>query len=157
DVVAARSAYQQAVRRRNRLLLLWSLPLAWMLALVFVLSWFPDLLSGSFWTGPDRRPPGTDAGAADITPGMRHVIVKVPAEGGIGGLLQPGAHVDVVHTPRPGHDSETKLLLQDVPVRAVRKYGADQMLVTLEVSPQQALVLIPAKDTGEIGLLLRKA
>ena len=96
---------------------------------------------------------------SEIAPGNRLVAIRTDAAGG---SILPGSHVDVYHTTRSGDQPEAKLLLEGVLVRAVDVAGAPMAvpeslpaIVTLEVTPEQALTIALAKDTGSFCLAMR--
>ncbi|WP_027717652.1 Flp pilus assembly protein CpaB [Desulfovirgula thermocuniculi] len=111
--------------------------------------------------------------AFQIGGGKRAATIAVDEVSGVGGHLRPGDRVDVVGTvdvPQGGAKvTVTTLLLQNVAVLAVdrsveaggnRGAGArapQAQTVTLEVTPQQAQVLILAAERGSVRLLLRPA
>ncbi|HZU34997.1 MAG TPA: Flp pilus assembly protein CpaB [Gemmataceae bacterium] len=98
-----------------------------------------------------------------ITPGMRAIAIKTDAPSTVGGFVLPGSHVDVYYGDRIGNRSESRLVLQNILVRAVDltnirpedKPGMVPTTVTLEVTPEQALVLVGLKDSGNLTLALR--
>jgi Flp pilus assembly protein CpaB len=99
-----------------------------------------------------------------IPPGKRAVAVRTTAEVVAGGFVLPNTRVDVIHSMRRGeHESDSRVILQNILVRAVDtlaskpddKLGIIPATVTLEVTPQQALVLARVKDTGVLTLALR--
>lgn len=104
--------------------------------------------------------------ATRIAPNMRAVSVKVDEVRGVAGFLLPGSHVDVLATTKGGKGGkivETKTVLQNVPVLAVDQRaspdGEDKPVVvdavTLEVSPQDAEILVRSTREGKIQLALR--
>jgi len=109
---------------------------------------------------------GADGIPATIEPGYRAVSVTISDVSGVAGLVQPGAHVDVLFT-RPGTMAEaiTSTILQNVRVLAVgRSVQVNQLIdpkatkvpvATLIVTPEQAQKLELAKNQGKIGLSLR--
>lgn len=117
-------------------------------------------------------PQGTTGGglAATIAPGRRAVAVRGNKVMGLGGLILPGARVDVVMTVEdPAHNQRkiTKIILENVLVLAVgagmapagARGGAREEAVadtyTLEVTPDEAEKLSLAGHTGELNLALR--
>jgi pilus assembly protein CpaB len=118
---------------------------------------------------------GPGEGLEGIIPsGYRAVAVKVDEFTSVAGLLRPGSKVDVMATfnfRKDGGGSETisKLVLQDVEVRAVgQEYRSENMenvsakvkpsrSVTLLVKSEQAEALQLAASTGTIRLALRSA
>jgi pilus assembly protein CpaB len=96
--------------------------------------------------------------------GKRAVAVRTTAEVVVGGFVLPGSHVDVIHSVKRGdRDSDTKVVLQDILVRAVDtltnkpedKPGLVPATVTLEVTLDQARILAGIKDQGSITFALR--
>jgi pilus assembly protein CpaB len=107
---------------------------------------------------PGERPP------LEVAPGMRAVSITFSHRGSfVGGLLRKGEYVDVYLTPRTS-DSQvqggiTITILNGVRVLAVGDAaGADSSnsgslnTVTLELTPEQANILILAREKGEIAL-----
>lgn len=109
---------------------------------------------------------GADGIPATITPGYRAVSVTINDVSGVAGLIQPGAHVDVLFT-RPGTMAEaiTSTLLQNVkvlaighsvqPGQAVDPKAPKVPVATLVVAPEDAQKLELAKNEGRISLSLR--
>jgi pilus assembly protein CpaB len=109
---------------------------------------------------------GADGIPATIDPGYRAVSVNISDVSGVAGLIQPGAHVDVLFT-RPGTMAEaiTSTILQNVRVLAIgRSVQANQVVdpkapkvpvATLVVTPEQVQKLELAKNQGRISLSLR--
>lgn len=100
--------------------------------------------------------------AAVIKPNMRAVTVRVNDVIGVAGFLLPGNKVDVVSARMVDRRAVTETILQDINVLAVdQKAQTDQdepvvvRAVTLEVTPQQAELLVRAREEGEIQLTLR--
>ena len=109
---------------------------------------------------------GADGIPATIEPGYRAVSVTINDVSGVAGLIQAGAHVDVLFT-RPGTMSEaiTSTILQNVkvlaighsvqPNQAVDLKAPKVPVATLVVTPEQAQKLELAKNEGRISLALR--
>jgi pilus assembly protein CpaB len=110
---------------------------------------------------PGERPP------LEVAPGMRAVSITFAHRGSfVGGLLRKGEYVDVYLTPRTSESSDSQVqggititLLNGVRVLAVGDTaGADSSssgslnTVTLELTPEQANILILAREKGEIAL-----
>lgn len=108
-----------------------------------------------------QRPP------LEVSPGMRAVSVTFSPRGSfVGGLLQKGEYVDVHLTPRLDsmqtsrlRDGVTITLLAGVRVLAVggnpegeSAKAESANAVTLELTPEQANILILAHEKGEIAL-----
>ncbi len=102
--------------------------------------------------------------AALIRPDMRAISVRVDDVVGVAGFLLPGNHVDVV-AARKLHGNEratTETILFDINVLAVDQTSSQDKnepvivrAVTLEMTPQQAEVLVRAREEGRIQLTLR--
>lgn len=98
-----------------------------------------------------------------MPPGKRAIAIKTDATTTVGGFVLPGSHVDVLHASRFGDHTEAKVVLQNLLVRAVDlqtvrpedKAGVVPATVTLEVTPEEAVILAKVKDTGVITLALR--
>jgi pilus assembly protein CpaB len=98
-----------------------------------------------------------------LAPKTRGIAITVNAATTAGGFVQPGSHVDVVHTVRAQGTSDSKMILENVLVRAVdqqpvRPEDKASMIpatVTLELTPEQALKLCQYKEGGSLTLLLR--
>jgi pilus assembly protein CpaB len=100
--------------------------------------------------------------AAIVRPDMRAVTVRVDDVVGVAGFLMPGNHVDVVAAHMENQRAQTRTVLHDLNVLAVDQTAStdkDQPVVvravTLEVTPQQAEVLVKAREEGKIQLTLR--
>ncbi len=99
-----------------------------------------------------------------LKPGMRAISVPVNEVVGVAGFLLPGNYVDVVEARMVGSGAVTQTVLQDLQVLAVDQtdsHEKDQPIVvhavTLEVTPQQADLLVKAMTEGRIQLTLRGA
>lgn len=100
--------------------------------------------------------------AAIVKPDMRAVTVRVDDVIGVAGFLLPGNHVDVVAAHMENQRAQTHTVLHDIAVLAVDQTDStdkDQpavvRAVTLEVTPQQAEILVKAREEGKIQLTLR--
>ncbi len=111
--------------------------------------------------------------SAVLTPGMRAVSVEITAETAAGGFIFPNDHVDVfltfeVEVTKPeGVVEETAIdtILNNVRVLAIDGYylpvdgDAGEAVVghraTLELSKQDAMVLMAAQERGDLSLVLR--
>lgn len=103
--------------------------------------------------------------AALIRPDMRAITVRVDDVVGVAGFLLPGNHVDVVAARKPHGNQEratTETILFDLNVLAVDQTSSQDKnepvivrAVTLEMTPQQAEVLVRAREEGRIQLTLR--
>ncbi len=133
-----------------------------------------NMMAGEPLTAAKVVHPG-EAGfmSAVLTPGMRAVGVEITAETAAGGFIFPNDHVDVLLTfevevegPN-GRQEETAIdtILNNVRVLAIDGYykpvesEAGEAVVgnraTLELSRQDAMVLMAAQERGEISLVLR--
>jgi len=99
----------------------------------------------------------------DPEPGKRIIEIKIS---GRWGFVRAGDRVDVIYSKSDGDSKpEGKILMQDILVRAVERQMANErdtlelvpLIVTLEVTPEQALVLVPIRDKGSIALVVRPA
>jgi pilus assembly protein CpaB len=127
---------------------------------------YPIAASTPLVTGSLSPLAGADGIQATIEPGYRAVSVTINDVSGVAGLIQPGAHVDVLFT-RPGTMAEaiTSTILQNVKVLAIgHSVQANQAVdlkapkvpvATLIVTPEQAQKLELAKNQGRISLSLR--
>jgi pilus assembly protein CpaB len=100
--------------------------------------------------------------AALIKPDMRAVTVRVDDVVGVGGFLLPGNHVDVVAARKVNDRATTETVLMDINVLAVDQTSNQDKnepvvvrAVTLEMTPQQAEILVRAREEGRIQLTLR--
>ncbi|WP_312598887.1 Flp pilus assembly protein CpaB [Brevundimonas sp.] len=110
--------------------------------------------------------------AAYLEPGMRAMAIAVTVESAAGGFILPGDRVDVVMTAETNRDgveggSKSKyvsgVVLQNIKVLAIdqaTRVGDDAQAVvgataTLEVRPQDAVLVAQAKSEGELSLSLR--
>jgi pilus assembly protein CpaB len=101
--------------------------------------------------------------AAVVEKNMRAVTVRVDDVVGVAGFLMPGNRVDVVASrDLTSTETITETILQNVRVLAVDQTAASEQneplvvrAVTLEVTPQQAEILLKGKEQGSIQLTLR--
>jgi pilus assembly protein CpaB len=102
--------------------------------------------------------------AALIRPDMRAITVRVDDVVGVAGFLLPGNHVDVLAARKPqGNErATTETILLDLNVLAVDQTSNQDKnepvivrAVTLEMTPQQAEILVRAREEGRIQLTLR--
>lgn len=112
--------------------------------------------------------------SAVLESGMRGVSVMVAAESASGGFIVPNDHVDIVATRSTDISRESETILHNVRVLAINsrlgetgKTGApadpenpreqmfaNQAIATLELSPEQAEVIISASMGGKLSLVL---
>lgn len=106
--------------------------------------------------------------AISLDAGMRAIAVPLSAESAAGGFILPGDHVDVVQSRQvdvPGGTGGKRFvsstMLKNVKVLAIdQATGAKEAAVvgataTLEVTSNQAEVLVMVKAQGELTLVLR--
>lgn len=101
--------------------------------------------------------------AALVEKNMRAVTVRVDDVIGVAGFLLPGNRVDVLASRREQNRRATaETVLRNIKVLAVDQTAATEKnepvivrAVTLEVSPEQAEVLVKAREEGSIQLTLR--
>lgn len=101
--------------------------------------------------------------AAILPAGMRAISTRIKEETGVGRLILPNDHVDVLLTTRRKGDHVAETLFRNVRVLAIgqlieAKEGkklAEGNTATLELTPQQAEQLAAANSRGEISLTLR--
>ena len=114
--------------------------------------------------------------AANLKPGMRAVGIAVKPDSGAGGFLSPGDRVDVIlsYTVRltnATRDAGATIVSRNASqtiISNARVMGVDQTsseenrqakvakTVTVEVTREQAEMLVLAKDMGKITLVLRR-
>jgi pilus assembly protein CpaB len=107
--------------------------------------------------------------AAILPPGMRAISTRIKEETGVGRLILPNDHVDVILTQRRrgraggGEEFVSDTLFRNVRVLAIGqlieardgKKLAEGNTATLELSPRQSELLALANSMGEISLALR--
>jgi len=101
--------------------------------------------------------------AALIKPDMRAVTVRVDDVVGVAGFLMPGNHVDVVAARKNNNErATTETVLSNINVLAVDQTTSQDKndpvvvrAVTLEMTPQEAEILVKAREEGRIQLTLR--
>jgi pilus assembly protein CpaB len=106
--------------------------------------------------------------AAILPAGMRAISTRIKEETGVGRLILPNDHVDVILTQRrrsrSGNDEfESETLFKNVRVLAIGqlieardgKKLAEGNTATLELTPRQTELLAHANARGEISLALR--
>lgn len=107
--------------------------------------------------------------SAIMAPGTRAVTVQLQQTTGLGGLVLPGDHVDVVLTANvpsgvqnePEHKA-SETVLEDIRVIAIDQKMSDMSnetvmarSATLEVTPKQAEILSLVAEMGKLNLTLR--
>lgn len=127
-----------------------------------------------FWSDIEGGEPGSQGLARDVKTRMRAISVNVSGSGSVSGMVAPNDHVDVLGTfsfPSRSVQGEMELvtltMLQDVLVLATGREtaktrlfspgrGASYNMVTLEVTPREAEMLVFAEQIkGRISLALR--
>lgn len=107
--------------------------------------------------------------SAIMAPGTRAVTVQLQQNAGLGGLVLPGDHVDVVLTavvpgngPTDPEHRASETVLEDIRVLAIDQKMSDMSnetvmarSATLEVTPKQAEILALVSDMGKLSLTLR--
>jgi pilus assembly protein CpaB len=101
--------------------------------------------------------------AAILPAGMRAISTRIKEETGVGRLILPNDHVDVILTMRRRGDHVSDTLFRNVRVLAIGqlieardgKKLAEGNTATLELTPPQAEELAAANAKGEISLVLR--
>ena len=94
---------------------------------------------------------------------MRAISTRIKEETGVGRLILPNDHVDVILTMRRRGDHVSDTLFRNVRVLAIGqliearegKKLAEGNTATLELTPSQAEELAAANAKGEISLVLR--
>jgi pilus assembly protein CpaB len=104
--------------------------------------------------------------AATLSPGMRAVSIPITTESGAGGFILPNDRVDLIMSTQISDNPRrfsAKIVLADVRVLAVDqtfKQDRDQKVVlaktaTLELTPDQARLVVRAQAGGPLSLALR--
>jgi pilus assembly protein CpaB len=101
--------------------------------------------------------------AAILPAGMRAISTRIKEETGVGKLILPNDHVDVLLTVRRKGDHTAETLFRNVRVLAIGqlievrdgKKLAEGNTATLELTPGQAEELAAANSRGELSLVLR--
>jgi pilus assembly protein CpaB len=118
---------------------------------------------------PSRlAPPGSAPGLAPMIPaGYRAVSVRVNDVIGVAGFIQPGMRVDVLASGRVPNsdDSVTRTVLQNVVVLSAGQVLTPEpkgqvinaQVVTLQVRPEEAEILMLTSGEGRIQLVLRNS
>ena len=106
--------------------------------------------------------------AAILPAGMRAISTRIKEETGVGKLILPNDHVDVILTRRQRGRQGSDEFVSDTMFRNVRVLAIGQLIearegkklaegntATLELTPRQAELLALANSMGEISLALR--
>jgi len=106
--------------------------------------------------------------AAILPQGMRAISTKIKEETGVGRLILPNDHVDVILTQRRRGRGNNEEIVSDTLFRNVRVLAIGQLIeardskklaegntATLELTPRQTEILALANSMGEISLALR--
>jgi pilus assembly protein CpaB len=122
------------------------------------------LLSGEILLQGRFADPGNGSTlAAVVERNMRAMTVRVDDVVGVAGFLLPGNRVDVLGSrDLSNREAHTETILQNVRVLAVDQTAATEKnepvvvrAVTLEVTPEQAEMLVKWKEQGSLQLTLR--
>jgi len=99
-----------------------------------------------------------------IGEGMRAVTIPVNQVAGVGGFIQPGDRVDVVHTYTSNNTNEpsAEIIMQNVKVLSVDQDAVSRTetarianSVTLETDTNGARIIAKSLNVGDLSLLLR--
>jgi pilus assembly protein CpaB len=113
--------------------------------------------------------PGSEGGLTALVPdGMRAVSVEITESSGVGWMLVPGCHVDVIAALRQESGEMARTIVENVKVQAVGQRlvkdrndsanrGEVMKTVTLIVTPKDAESIELAGNTGKLRLVLRGA
>ena len=100
--------------------------------------------------------------SAMINPEMRAVTVRVNDVLGVAGFLMPGNHVDILSSRMVNRRAVTETILQNIKVLAVDQTSSPDKdkptvvrAVTLEITPDDAEILVKATQEGTVQLALR--
>lgn len=100
--------------------------------------------------------------SAIVSPNMRAVTVRVDDVVGVAGFLLPGNRVDVLAARQVNRTAVADIILSNIKVLAVDQVTSTDKnepiivrAVTLEVTPDQAIDLVKARQEGKIQLSLR--
>ena len=127
------------------------------------------MLPGEPITSMKLVKPGEGGVLAAILPaGMRAISTRIKEETGVGRLILPNDHVDVILTQRRRGKNGGEEFVSDTLFRNVRVLAIGQLIeakdgkklaegntATLELSPRQSELLALANSMGEISLALR--
>ena len=119
-------------------------------------------------TNMKLAPSGTGGGLSAVIPeGYRAMTVKVDDVVGVSGFIMPGSFVDVVAIITPVGAASgpiSKIVLQNIKVLASgakidspenQRQPSDVKAVTLQVTPDQAEMLVLAANEGKLQLVMR--
>jgi pilus assembly protein CpaB len=105
-----------------------------------------------------------------LSPGMRAVSIEVDETTSVEGFARPGTRVDVTLTFKNDKTKalETRIIVQNARVLSLggdptvqpdalknNKSSPKRTTLTLEVTPEEALIIQTARQTGRLGLLMR--
>ena len=101
--------------------------------------------------------------AALVNKNMRAVTIRVDDVIGVAGFLLPGNRVDVVSARKENRRAITDTILRNIEVLAVDQQASTDdsneplivRAVTLQVTPEQAEILVRGREEGSIQLTLR--
>lgn len=122
-------------------------------------------------TNMKLAPAGTGGGLSAVIPeGYRAMTVKVDDVVGVSGFIMPGSYVDVVAIILPASQAAattgpiSKIVLQNIKVLASgakidspenQRQPSEVKAVTLQVTPDQAEMLVLAANEGKLQLVMR--
>lgn len=100
-----------------------------------------------------------------LKPGMRAITIAVDGVSGVGYMIEPGNHVDIIAQYNQEETAFTRLIVQNVTVLAVdsilsnkdKTEGKDTSYstITLQVTPEQVMDLSFYEYTGHLCAVLR--
>jgi pilus assembly protein CpaB len=100
--------------------------------------------------------------SAIVEPNKRAITVRVNDVIGVAGFLLPGNHVDILASRKDGKNVTTRTVLEDIKVLAVDQTASPEKdkpvvvrAVTLEMTPEEAEILVKSTEEGTLQLTLR--
>lgn len=100
--------------------------------------------------------------SAIVEPNKRAITVRVNDVIGVAGFLLPGNHIDVLASRKDGKNVTTRTVLEDIKVLAVDQTASPEKdkpvvvrAVTLEMTPNEAEILVKSTQEGTLQLTLR--
>ena len=100
--------------------------------------------------------------SAIIEPTKRAITVRVNDVIGVAGFLLPGNRIDVLATRKDSNRVHTRTVLEDIKVLAVDQTASPEKdkpvvvrAVTLEMTPEEAEILVKSTQEGTLQLTLR--
>ncbi len=99
-----------------------------------------------------------------LSPGKRAFTLRIDALSGVAGFVAPGDQVDIVLTRTVNRELRSEIILQKVTVIAVDQHSDTESAsprlgrtATVEVTPEEMLMLTTAQQAGKLTLALRGA